>query len=285
MDNLKGVLYIVSTPIGNLSDITYRAVETLKDVDLVAAEDTRHSRYLLENYNINSRLMSLHQHNERARVSQIRELLDEGKNIALISDAGTPLISDPGYRLVADLRSSGYEIVPVPGPSALIAALSVSGLPTDSFYFGGFLASKSSQRKARLEKLRDAQETLIFYEAPHRLYSSVKDLVEVMGESRELSLARELTKRYETIKLCKAGEMLEWLSSDQNQLKGECVLLVAPAPIDKAISGVEKLDANILSLLENLSSQLPPKKVSQIVSEYTGVPKKVLYQALLAQKK
>lgn len=280
MIKTKGVLYIVSTPIGNLADITIRAIETLKMVDLIAAEDTRHSRRLLDNYQIKTKMISVHQHNESVRINFLKEQMDNGLNIALISDAGTPLISDPGYRLVAHLRDLGYEIVTIPGASAVIAALSVSGLATDKFYFAGFLSSKSSARKTRLESLKAIDATLICYEAPHRLKKLVEDIVFVMGENRMVCLARELTKKFETVKLSTAMDLLGWLNQNPEQLQGECVVLIAEQEAQAhSFSSLE------LNLLRAIAEHVPPKIASTIVANYTGLPKKQLYDALINDNK
>jgi len=274
----RGSLYIVSTPIGNLADITFRAVETLKFVDLIAAEDTRHSKRLLDNYQIITKTISIHQHNESARIDYIKNCLDDGLNVALISDAGTPLISDPGYRLVSNLRESLYEIVTIPGASALIAGLSVSGLATDRFYFAGFLPSKSSARKERLENLKQTDGTLICYEAPHRLQKLIADIYLVMGD-RKVCLARELTKKFETVKLSKASELMNWLTENPEQLQGECVVMIAEQEKRQ-----HALSESELRLLKAIAEHVPPKIAAAIVAEHFELPKKLLYDALLNSK-
>jgi len=274
----RGSLYIVSTPIGNLADITFRAVEILKFVDLIAAEDTRHSKRLLDNYQIITKTISIHQHNESARIDYIKNCLDDGLNVALISDAGTPLISDPGYRLVSNLRESLYEIVTIPGASALIAGLSVSGLATDRFYFAGFLPSKSSARKERLENLKQTDGTLICYEAPHRLQKLIADIYLVMGD-RKVCLARELTKKFETVKLSKASELMNWLTENPEQLQGECVVMIAEQEKRQHALGESEL-----RLLKAIAEHVPPKIAAAIVAEHFELPKKLLYDSLLNSK-
>jgi len=279
--NTSGVLYIVSTPIGNLADMTFRAVDTLKSVDLIAAEDTRHSRRLLDNYGITTRTVSLHQHNESQRILSFKKYLDEGQDIALISDAGTPLISDPGYRLVSSLREDNYHILTIPGPSAVIAGLSISGLSTDQFYFEGFLSSKPATRRQRLQKIAQLTSTTVVYEAPHRLKSLVNDICAVISPTRRICVARELTKKFETVKLAEASAIALWLEEEPNQQKGECVLMIEASPKpDKS----ETIDEEALQLLLSIAEYMPPKKAAGIVSQSTGVSKKVLYDALLALK-
>lgn len=281
MPNTSGVLYIVSTPIGNLADMTFRAVDTLKSVDLIAAEDTRHSRRLLDNYGITTRTVSLHQHNESQRILSFKKYLDEGQDIALISDAGTPLISDPGYRLVSSLREDNYHILTIPGPSAVIAGLSISGLSTDQFYFEGFLSSKPATRRQRLQKIAQLTSTTVVYEAPHRLKSLVNDICAVISPTRRICVARELTKKFETVKLAEASAIALWLEEEPNQQKGECVLMIEASPKpDKS----ETIDEEALQLLLSIAEYMPPKKAAGIVSQSTGVSKKVLYDALLALK-
>lgn len=280
MNKTRGVLYIVSTPIGNLADITFRAIEVLKTVDLIAAEDTRHSKRLLDNYQIKTKMISVHQHNESARINFLKEQLNNGLNIALISDAGTPLISDPGYRLVTHFRELEYEVVSIPGASAVISALSVSGLATDKFYFTGFLSSKSSARKTRLENLKAIDATLICYEAPHRLQKLIEDIIVVMGEDRMICLARELTKKFETVKLSPAKDLLGWLNQNPEQLQGECVVLIAEQEAQThSFSSLE------LNLLRAIAEHVPPKIASTIVANYSGLPKKQLYDELINNKK
>jgi len=225
---VSGTLYVVATPIGNLEDMTYRAVRVLQEADLIAAEDTRHSRKLLEHYGIKTPLVSYHEHNETARADQLLERLQGGKSIALISDAGTPCIADPGYRLVSRCRAANITVVAVPGPSALVAALSIAGLPTDAFRFIGFLPAKTHGRRQMLEQIKEAQETIAFYEGPHRLLGCLQDLAKVCGPDRQLSVARELTKKHEELFSGTVAEAITFYSGDK--VRGELVLLLAPAP-------------------------------------------------------
>lgn len=273
-----GTLFVVATPIGNIEDISARAIRTLRDADLICAEDTRHSQRLMQHYQINTPMMSLHEHNEMARIEQISDKLRQKQTIALISDAGTPLISDPGFKLVRELRKQGFRISPVPGPSAIISALSVAGLATDSFSFWGFLPAKSSGRKQAFNDLSQNRETLVFYESSHRILESLKDLYEILGD-RELVIARELTKTFETVLSGMASSLIEKVAEDLDQQKGEFVVMVAgaddkPAAMDLA---TEKL---MLALLE----ELPPNKAAKIAAQVSGLKKKILYQWALEQK-
>jgi len=221
---MPGTLFLVATPIGNLSDITHRALQVLKEVDLIACEDTRHTHKLLNHYGINTKTISYHEHNEQQRSSQLIDMLQQGSNIAVVSDAGTPSISDPGFRLVRAAIENDITVVPVPGPSALISALVAAGLPTDEFFFGGFLPSRSNARRARLNELRSVPGTLIFYEAPHRLATTLKDAYEILGE-REAVVARELTKVHEEIKRGRLSELAADYA-DEKDIRGEIVLLI-----------------------------------------------------------
>ncbi|HBY88350.1 MAG TPA: 16S rRNA (cytidine(1402)-2'-O)-methyltransferase, partial [Colwellia sp.] len=219
-------LYIVATPIGNLGDISQRAIDILTQVDVIACEDTRHTGKLLSAFSIKNKTMSLHDHNERQRQDQVATMLQEGKTIALVSDAGTPLISDPGFHLVRHCRSLGLQVSPIPGACAAISALSVAGLPTDRFSFEGFLPSKSGARQATLTALADESRTMVFYDAPRRAIDTVQDIVTTLGGERYIVIARELTKTFETIHSDTAENLLTWLEQDANQLKGEMVLII-----------------------------------------------------------
>ena len=221
---MPGTLYLVATPIGNLADITQRAVQVLKDVDLIACEDTRHTQKLLNHYGINTKTISYHEHNEQQRARQLVDLLKEGSNVAIVSDAGTPAISDPGFRLVRAAIEIEASVVPVPGPSALISALVAAGLPTDEFFFAGFLPARSNQRRSRLAELKSIPGTLIFYEAPHRLAATLKDAHEILGE-REGAVARELTKLHEEIKRGRLSELADHYAQE-NSARGEIVVLI-----------------------------------------------------------
>ncbi|NTX87491.1 16S rRNA (cytidine(1402)-2'-O)-methyltransferase [Pseudomonas sp. UMC631] len=275
-----GTLYVVATPIGNLDDISARALRTLREVALIAAEDTRHSIRLLQHFGIETPLAACHEHNEREQGGRFITRLLAGDDVALVSDAGTPLISDPGYHLVRQARAAGIRVVPVPGACALIAGLSAAGLPSDRFVFEGFLPAKTAGRKARLEALREEPRTLIFYEAPHRILECIQDMVEVFGEARQAVLARELTKTFETLKGLPLGELRDWVAADANQQRGECVLLLAgwEAPEDEGI------DAESLRVLDLLLAELPVKRAAALAAEITGVRKNLLYQAALERK-
>jgi 16S rRNA (cytidine1402-2'-O)-methyltransferase len=276
------ILYVVSTPIGNLDDLSPRAVETLKKVDLIAAEDTRHSGRLMQHFAISTPMLAVHDHNERQRAHMLVNKLAEGQSIALISDAGTPLISDPGYHLVSAVREAGYQVVPVVGPCALIAGLSVSGLATDRFSFYGFLPAKSSGRKQHLQQLEKVTHTQVFYESPHRIVAMVDDIVTVMGPDRKLVLARELTKTFETVYGAPASEVQAWLAADHNQQKGEFVVMIAGAEPEE-LQDIGPEEERMLTLL---LAELPIKKAAAIAAVITGHKKKALYdRALVLQGK
>lgn len=273
---MSAQLFVVATPIGHLDDITYRAIEVLKSVSIIAAEDTRTSAQLLKHFNIQTPLTACHDHNESNKIDQLVERLKNGENMALISDAGTPLISDPGFKFVRAAQAEGIRVIPVPGACAAIAALSSVGLPSDRFSFEGFLPSKQSQRLLNLEKLKDETQTLIFYEAPHRILDSVKDMANVFGADRPVGFAREITKTFETIKKMTLGELVEFISNDHHQQKGEIVLVVGGSVEEKDMEQ-EKLDKLLLRLLEDLSV----KAASQLAADLTGMKKKVAYQRAL----
>ncbi|MBE9539450.1 MAG: 16S rRNA (cytidine(1402)-2'-O)-methyltransferase [Proteobacteria bacterium] len=269
-----GTLYVVATPIGNLGDITQRALQVLAGGDVIVAEDTRHSGRLLHQFQIDTPTIALHEHNERHRAPQIVERLQKGESVALISDAGTPLVSDPGFHLVRLAREVDIKVVPVPGASAMLAALSVSGLPSDRFIFEGFLSSKSGARKKRLEAIATEPRTLIFYEAPHRLLDTLADMVDIFGVDRRVVLARELTKTFETIKGDGVGNLLEWVRSDTDQQKGEMVLLVKGVTSDSGMAN----DAEAQRILKLLLEELPLSQASALAAKITGSRKKPLYQ-------
>lgn len=273
---MSAQLFVVATPIGHLDDMTYRAIETLKSVSLVAAEDTRQSAQLFKHYNITTPLTACHDHNENHKINELIQRLKAGENIALISDAGTPLISDPGFKLVRAAQEHKIRVVPVPGACAAVAALSAVGLPSDRFSFEGFLPSKSSQRMLQLEKLKDETQTLIFYEAPHRILDCVKDMMQVFGAERPVGFAREITKTFETIKKMSLGELVSFVEHDHNQQKGEIVLIVGGNPVEKDIEQ-EKLDQLLTRLLQDLSV----KAASQLAADLTGIKKKIAYQRAL----
>lgn len=275
-----GTLYVVATPIGNLDDLSPRARDVLSRVDLVAAEDTRHAKKLFHHAGVKTPLIAYHDHNETERCDDLIEKLKSGKQIALISDAGTPLISDPGYRLTQAAHQHDIPTVPVVGACAAIAALSVAGLPSDRFSFEGFLPNKQSQRKIKLNELVSHTQTLIFYESPHRIKACLADMVASFGEARMACLCRELTKTFETVKQGSLSELLDFVSADSNQEKGEIVLVVSGATPNKD-SASTQADELILRLLDDLSV----KKTAQLASELTGIKKNTLYQRALALQK
>lgn len=273
---MTGALYVVATPLGNLGDITLRALETLRTADLIAAEDTRHSRHLLQAHGIQTKLQAVHEHNEAGAVPRILERLSAGEKVALITDAGTPCISDPGSRLVAAVQAAGFPVIPLPGPSAAIAALSASGLDAAHFLFYGFLPVKSAARRSAIEGLKGIPAALVFYEAPHRVIETVADLAAVLEPSRELVFARELTKLFETISRMPLSEASAWLTADANRSRGEFVLIVsAPA----AAEGLAPEALRVLKLL--LDEDLPLKQAVKLATDITGSAKNALYQRAL----
>lgn len=267
-------LYIVPTPIGNLGDITHRAIDVLSTVDLIAAEDTRHTGKLLSHFNIQTKTFALHDHNEQQKAQVLVDKLLAGQNIALVSDAGTPLISDPGYHLVSQCRQAGVKVVPLPGPCAVITALSASGLPSDRFSFEGFLPAKSKGRKDKLLEIAKVERTCIFYESPHRIIDSLHDMLEILGPNREVVLARELTKTFETIQGMSLGDLVDWVKSDENQQKGEMALLIHGYR-DSAEDG---LPEEALRALTILLKELPLKRAAAMVAEIYNVKKNALYK-------
>lgn len=271
-----GTLYIVPTPIGNLGDITLRAIETLKQVDVIAAEDTRHSGVLLQHLGVQTRMWAVHEHNERDKAQGLIEQLQSGKSIALISDAGTPLISDPGYPLVNACRAAGVPVVALPGACAAITALSAAGLPTDRFLFAGFLPAKQQARLTALQKLQNETATMVFYEAPRRIVDSLHALESAFGSERQVVIARELTKQFETFLSGSVAEVLAQVESDSNQQRGEMVLMVAGAP-----SQNDDIPAEALQLLQLLSAELPPKKAAKLVASHYNLRANDLYQHTL----
>ena len=274
-----GTLYIVATPIGNLSDISQRALDILSQVDVIACEDTRHTQKLLSAFSIKNKTMSMHDHNERQRQDQIANLLKEGKSIALVSDAGTPLISDPGFHLVRHCRQLGLSVSPIPGACAAIAALSSAGLPTDRFSFEGFLPSKSGARQSTLSDLATETRTMVFYDAPRRAIDTVEDIVKVLGGERYVVIARELTKTFETIHSDSAENLLAWLQQDPNQLKGEMVLIIEGHKVD-----VNEIPATAVNTLKLLLAEMKPKKACAIAAEIHGIKKNALYDIALSLK-
>ncbi|ALS99673.1 16S rRNA (cytidine(1402)-2'-O)-methyltransferase [Lacimicrobium alkaliphilum] len=268
-----GTLYVVATPIGNLADISHRGLQVLQQVAVIAAEDTRHSKGLLDHYNISARLLSLHDHNETQRAQQLLMKLSEGLDIALISDAGTPLISDPGYQLVNLCRRNNIRVIPVPGACALITALSASGLPTDQFTFFGFLPVKEMARREQLAMLKSARGTAVFYESPRRILDSVLLLIEELGADRQLALAKELTKTFETFRTGPAAEIAQWLQADPVHQKGEFVLMVGPETNSK-----DTIPGEAITLLTTLMQELPLKKAAAITAGHYKLKKNALYQ-------
>lgn len=275
---LPGTLYIVATPIGNLSDISDRAVQVLSQVDLICCEDTRHSARLLENIGNKTALLSLHEHNERERSLSIVERLKSGQSIALVSDAGTPLISDPGYVLVNHVIDAELNVVPIPGPSAVITALSIGGLPTDRWSFEGFFPSKTSARVKMMQSLVDQNQTMVFYESSHRIQNCLEDMVSVFGPDRRVVVARELTKTFETVLRGKIEAVLQLVQGDSNQRKGEFVILVAGTPKEV----VSPQDPRVVSLIAELKPLLPPKKIASAIANAFGGSKKSYYEAIVA---
>lgn len=276
MSEKGGVLYVVATPIGNLGDLGQRAIETLRTVDLIAAEDTRHSRPLLQHYGIRTPLQSCHEHNEAQISPCLVEQLLAGQSIALISDAGTPLVSDPGYQLVRRAVEADVPVLAVPGPSALVAALSVSGLPTDRFRFEGFLSAKSGARRERLQALAAETATLVFYESSHRIQACLADMAAAFGDERYAVLARELTKRFEQTERGALSYLLQWVGEEANRRKGEFVVMVQGA---EAAAGQDAAESR--RVLRILLKSLPVKQAAVIAAEITGERKNALYQLAL----
>lgn len=281
MTAVDGVLYVVATPIGNLGDMTPRAVEILGGVALIAAEDTRHSAPLMRHFAISTPLTALHEHNERKVCERLVDRLARGESIALISDAGTPLVSDPGFVLVREARARGITVVPVPGASAAVAALSAAGLPSDRFVFEGFLAAKSGARRSRLEQLRGETRTLLFYESSHRIEGALADMAELFGGDRPALLARELTKLHETIHGDSLDGLVAFVAADPNQRKGEFVVVVHGASEEASADGVGGEAERVLAIL---LEELPVKQASALTARITGARKRRLYERALELK-
>ncbi len=274
---MNNKLYIVATPIGNLTDMSQRAIDVLQSVDFIAAEDTRHSAKLLQHFSIATPMRAYHDHSSSESINAIIALLQTGKSVALIADAGTPLISDPGYRLVTLAREQNITVVPIPGASAVTAALSASGLPCDRFVFEGFLANKRGTRINQLEKLATETRTLIFYEAPHRIVQCLQDMMKVFGADRQGVIARELSKTFETIHGDRLAALIPWIEADSNQQRGEFVVLVHGA--EKHQIGVESPE--VQRVLQILLAACPLKQAAQLAAKITGVKKNLLYQSAL----
>ncbi|MDI1309817.1 MAG: 16S rRNA (cytidine(1402)-2'-O)-methyltransferase [Methylotenera sp.] len=277
---LVGTLYVVATPIGNLGDMTIRGLETLKTVDAIAAEDTRHTSGLLSHFGISKKLIAVHEHNEHQSAEKLLTQLKAGENIALVTDAGTPGISDPGAVVVNLVRQAGVKVVPIPGASAVIAALSASGITQNGFHFHGFLPASGAARRKVLESLKSQTVTLVFYEAPHRIVECVEDLANVLGNERRLTFARELTKTFETFYTCAAGDASAWLQADTNQQRGEFVLLVEAAAVKES----EEIPEETVRVLKLLLADLPLKQAVKLATEITHEKKNVLYEFALKLK-
>jgi 16S rRNA (cytidine1402-2'-O)-methyltransferase len=273
-----GSLYVVGTPIGNLRDISLRSLDILAGVDLIAAEDTRVTARLLESHSIKKRMIAMHGHNEAATVKRIERSLADGNSVALVTDAGTPAISDPGALMVRHIRNLGYNVIPVPGPNAAVCALSAAGITAPHFLFYGFLPAATAARRRELQQLKSSPYTLIFYEAPHRIVESVKDLAEVVGGHRDLAIARELTKLFETIHVCPLADAVAWLQADPNRQRGEFVLLLTglQAQAEAELSGQAQ---RTLKLLLEI---LPLKQAVKLAAEITGESRNILYASALS---
>lgn len=263
---VNGVLYVVATPIGHLGDLSARALAVLKDVDLIAAEDTRHTRALLTHFGIRTALVSMHEHNEDRQIAGLLERLRGGAAVALVSDAGTPLISDPGYGLIHAAVAAGLPLSPVPGPCAAIAALSVSGLPTDRFVFEGFLPARSAARRAHLQGLARELRSMVFYESPRRMIDALSDCADVLGAERAACVGRELTKRFETFYRGTLGELRKAIGAQSEPLRGECVLIVAGAATEPELGDAVEADR----ILIDLSGQLPASQVARLMDRWFG---------------
>jgi 16S rRNA (cytidine1402-2'-O)-methyltransferase len=279
---MPGKLYVVATPIGNLSDITERAIKTLKEVDLIACEDTRHTKKLLQHFGINTKTLSYHEHNEVQREKELVDLLINGSDLAVVSDAGTPAINDPGYRLVRAAINAEVEVVPIPGPSALITALVASGLPTNEFFYAGFLPARSNPRQTRLRELSSIPATLVFYEAPHRLLATLQDAREVLGD-RHAVVARELTKLHEEIR---RGLLSELITHYQNaeEPRGEIVLLIDKTVVGAAVSQAQE-GTSVYQLVTEFEEQgLDHRAALKKAARELGLPRAEAYRRLLAER-
>ena len=283
-EKIINALYVVATPIGNLGDITHRALDTLRNVSVVAAEDTRMTKSLLAHFGIGAKLIAVHEHNERNAADGIVKLLGEGQSVALVTDAGTPAVSDPGARVVAAVRAAGFAVVPIPGASALVAAISASGEGEHGFLFHGFLPVKEGDRKRALEALKNSPYAIVFYESPHRVVDSVATIAAVMGNTRELVICRELTKKFETIVRLKLDEAVAWLEADDNNQRGEFVLVLsnpsAGAGLEPEMAQNQELERTLTLLL----AELPLKQAVALAVKLTGEKKNKVYEMALAMK-
>jgi 16S rRNA (cytidine1402-2'-O)-methyltransferase len=279
-NNDTGTLYVVATPIGNLGDITLRALEVFKSVDAIAAEDTRHSSGLLSHFGISKKLIAVHEHNEQQSAEKLLAQLINGENIALVTDAGTPAVSDPGAIVVKIVREAGIKVVPIPGASAVIAALSASGITQNGFHFYGFLPASGAARRKILEQLKAQIVTLVFYEAPHRIIECVEDIAKVLGDERQITFCRELTKTFETIYTCPASRANAWLQADANQQRGEFVLLIEAAPVVE----MQEISEEAQRVLKCLLAELPLKQAVALATEITNLKKNDLYEFALKLK-
>ena len=276
MDNvIENALYIVPTPIGNLTDLTMRAVETLKNVDYIGAEDTRHSQLLLDHYGIKTKMFSLHDYNEIQKRDYLVNTIRDGKAVALISDAGTPLISDPGYHVVSYCREQGVKVIPLPGPCAAITALSASGLPTDKFIFMGFLPTKEKALQQELQSIADETRTCVFYESPKRIIYTMEAVAEVLGAERRVVIGRELTKTFESFYDLPAGQMLEFLKEEPNRTRGEFVLMIA------GVKNRSEISSSVVETMKLLLKELPLKKVAAVCASIYNLKKNGLYDYAL----
>jgi 16S rRNA (cytidine1402-2'-O)-methyltransferase len=283
-EKIENALYVVATPIGNLGDITTRALHVLTNVDVVAAEDTRNTQSLLRHYGINTRLIAVHQHNERSAADGIAKLLAEGKSVALVSDAGTPAVSDPGARVVAGMHEADIRVIPIPGASAVVAALSASGEGEDGFLFAGFLSAKAGERQRALEALRTTNTALVFYESPHRILESIAAMVDVFADTRTLVVCREITKKFETIRRLKLSEAMAWFEADSNQQRGEFVLILSKPSIGGQDGAKTAEDVQLERTLQILLAELPVKQAVSLAVEITGEKKNKVYALALELK-
>lgn len=267
-------LYVVATPIGNLADISERAHQVFEAVDIIAAEDTRHTKRLLNHLGINKQLIAVHDHNESQAAAVLIDRLGQGQNVALVSDAGTPLIADPGYHVLKEVVQAGFSVVPVPGACAVITALCASALPTDRFIFDGFLPPKTGARQQYFQSIQDEERTVVVYESPHRIVASLQDLQAVLGDEKEIVVARELTKTFETFLRGSIADVLAQVEADNNQQKGEFVLMIRGAPQAKK----QDVSPEAIELLKVLADELPLKQAAALTAKATGFKKNKLYQ-------